>query len=107
MRIKKKRIYVLREQWTLKWESTLNILKLIDKWWSLANIKSVSKGTWKQDIDIEPLGSTNVGRFTEFIHKFATWLNEGMLSGKRGLSKQTFSSCHQTADPSQIISKWS
>ena len=36
---------------------------------------------------MEPLDSTNVRRFTEFMHKFANWLNEWMLSGKRGLSK--------------------
>ena len=30
------------------------------------------------------------------MHKFATSLNEWMLSGKRGLSKQTLSSCIQT-----------
>ena len=46
------------------------------KWWSLVNFKSVSKGTWKRDIDMDLLYSTNIGRFTEFLHKFATWLNE-------------------------------
>ena len=43
---------------------TLNILNLIGKCWSLVNIKSVSKGTRKQDIDIEPFNSTNVRRST-------------------------------------------
>ena len=44
---------------------------------------------------MEPLCITNIGRFTEIMHKFATWLNERMLSGKRGLIKQAFSSCLQ------------
>ena len=61
------------------------------------NVKSVFKHTWKQDIDMEPLDSTNIGSFTKFKHKFATWLNEWVLLGKRGLTKQTFSSCLQTS----------
>ena len=61
-----------------KWEGTLNFLKLITKLWSLVNAKSVFKGTLKRDIDMEPLDSTNIGRFTEFMHKFTTWLNEWM-----------------------------
>ena len=32
---------------------------------------------------MEPLDGTNIGRFTESMHKFATWLNEWMLSGKK------------------------
>ena len=86
-----------------EWERTLNFLKLITKWWSLVNVKSVSKGTQKRDIDMEPLGSTNIGRFIEFMHKFATWLNEWMLSDKRGLSKQTFSSCLQTSQSFSLL----
>ena len=46
---------------------------------------------------MEPLDSTYIRRFTEFMHKFTTWLNEWMLSGKTGLSKRTFSSCLQTS----------
>lgn len=40
--------------------------KLITEWWPLVNVRRVSKGTWKRDIDMKPLGSTNIGRFTEF-----------------------------------------
>ena len=80
-----------------EWEGILNFLKLIANWWSLVNVKIVSKGTRKRNIDMEPLDGTSIGRFTEFMHKFAIWLNEWMLMGKRGLSKQTFSSCLQTS----------
>ena len=62
--------------------------KLIDKWWSPVQVKSVSKGKQKQDISIEPLGNTNIIRFTKFMHKFATSLNEWVLLGKTGLSKE-------------------
>ena len=55
-----------------EWEWTLNFLRLIAKWCSLVNVKSVSKGTRKRDIDMEPLDGTNIGRLTEFMHKFAT-----------------------------------
>ena len=61
------------------------------KWWSPVQVKSVSKGKQKQDISIEPLDSTNIIRFTKFMHKFATSLNEWVLFGKTGLSKQKFS----------------
>ena len=86
-----------------EWEGALDFLKLIAKWWSPVNVKSVSKGTRKRDIDMEPLDSTNIGRFTEFMHKFATWLNEWMLFGKRGFSKQTFSSCLQTSQSFPLL----
>ena len=46
-----------------------------------SNVKSKSIGTQKRDIDREP--PENIGCFSEFIYKFATWLNEWMLSGKR------------------------
>ena len=46
-------------------------LKLIIKYWSLVNVKSVFKGTWKRDINMESPDSSNIGRFTEFMHKFA------------------------------------
>ena len=31
------------------------------------------------------------------MHKFGTWLHAWMLSSKREINKQTFSSCHQTS----------
>ena len=62
----------------------VKFLKLIAKWQSLVN---VSKGSQKPDIDMELLDSTNTRRFIKFTNKFATWLNEWILSGKRGLSK--------------------
>ena len=45
-------------------------LKLITKYWSLVNVKSVFIGTWKRDINMESPDSSNIGRFTEFMHKF-------------------------------------
>ena len=36
---------------------------------------------------MELLQSTNMGYFNNNMHKFATWLNEWMLSMKRGLNK--------------------
>ena len=62
--------------------------KLTTKWWSPVQVKSVSKGKQKQDISIEPLGNTNIIRFTKFMHKFATSLNEWVLLGKTGLSEE-------------------
>ena len=59
-----------------EWKGTLNFVKLIAKWWSLVNVKSVSKGTGKRDIEMEPLDSTNIGSFFEFMDKFATWLSK-------------------------------
>ena len=47
------------------------------------DVKRIFKGTRKRDIEIEPLDSTNIRRFTDFMHKFETCLNEWMLSGKR------------------------
>ena len=69
----------------------MNFLKIIASWWSLVQIKSMSKGKQKQDIVIEPLESTNIIRFTKYMHKFATSFNEWMLLGKTGVSKRTFS----------------
>ena len=37
------------------------------------------------------------------MHKFGTWLNEWMLSGKKGLSKQTFTSCFQTSQSFPLL----
>ena len=59
----------------------MNFLKIIASWWSLVQIKSMSKGKQKQDIVIEPLESTNIIRFTKYMHKFATSFNEWMLLG--------------------------
>ena len=63
----------------------------------------MSKGTRKRDTDMEPLDSTNIGRFTESMRKFATWLNEWMLAGKMGLSKQTFSSRVKTSQSFPLL----
>ena len=52
---------------------------------------------------MEPLDSTNIGRFTEFMRKFPTWLNEWMLVGKMRLSKQTFSSCLKTSQSFPLL----
>ena len=59
-----------------EWKGTSNFVKLIAKWWSLVNVKSVSKGTGKRDIEMEPLGSTNIESFVEFMDEFATWWSE-------------------------------
>ena len=63
----------------------------------------MSKGTRKRDTDMEPLDSANIGRFTESMRKFATWLNEWMLAGKMGLSKQTFSSRVKTSQSFPLL----
>ena len=52
-----------------EWEGTF--FKTYHKYWSLVNVKSVFKGTWKRDINMESPDSSNIGRFTEFMHKFA------------------------------------
>ena len=66
------------------------------------DVKRVFKGTRKRDIEIEPLDSTNIRRFIDFIHKFATCLNEWMLSGETELSRQIFS-CLQTSQSSSLL----
>ena len=67
------------------------------------NVKSISKGRRKRCADMEPISMTNIGEFSGFMCKFVSWLNDWMLSGKRGLSKQTFSSCIQTSSTFPLL----
>ena len=71
-----------------EWSGTLNFLNVIGKWWNLLNIKSVSKGKRKRDINMEPIDASNIARFSAFMN---------MSSGKSVFSKQTFLSCIQTS----------
>ena len=73
------------------WLGTLNFLTIIAIWWNLFNVKSRSKGIRKRNHDSDPITVENLGNL-EFLKQFASWLNEWMASGKKGLSKQTFRS---------------
>ena len=75
----------------------LIFLNVICKWWGILNIKSVSKGKRKRDINMKPIDATNIACFLGFMNMFATWLDDWMSSGKSGFSKQTFLSCIQTS----------
>ena len=78
------------------WQGTLNFFTLVAKWWKLLNVKSRSKGIRKRDPDSDRINAGHIGNL-EFLNKFATWLEEWMISGKSGLRKQTFLSCQQTS----------
>ena len=61
-----------------EWSGTLNFLNVIGKWWNLLNIKSLSKGKRKRDINMETIDATNIERFLAFMDMFATWLDDWM-----------------------------
>ena len=87
-----------------EWQGTLNFLTLAN-WWKLLNVKSRSKGIRKRDPDSDPINAGNIVNL-EFLNKFATWLEEWMISGKSGLSKQTFLSCQQTSQSFPLLVKY-
>ena len=88
-----------------EWQGTWNFLTLVAKWWKLLNVKSRYKGIRKRDPDSDPINAGNIGNL-EFLNKFATWLEEWLISGKNGLSKQTFLSCQQTSQSFPLLVKY-
>ena len=76
-----------------QWESTLNFLNLIAKWWNKLNVKSPSKGKQKRDKDSEPITKDNFAELG-FFAKIIDWLFEWQSSHE--MSVETFKTFKQT-----------
>ncbi|KAG0422691.1 hypothetical protein HPB47_001502 [Ixodes persulcatus] len=52
-------------------EETANFIKIIIRWWSVVNVKTLSKGFHKRDLFQEPVQAMENDPRIEFLEKFA------------------------------------
>ena len=80
-----------------EWKGTITFLDIIAKWWNILNVKSPSKGKRKSNPDCEKISLDNYENVSDLFSKIVIWIDEWKLSGKLGLSDETFKTFKHTS----------